>query len=255
MNIKILSLNILEGGIFFDAILELLLREQPDILCLQEVYNGQDHNLSRQYRSIEVLKKHLPSYEHHFSPELLCVTPEGKVDIGNAIFSKFPIKRKDTYFFRVQYGEYPQVAPGGDWSNHPCNMQSATITVDGSELNIFNIHGVWGFDGADSPDRLLMSKVIVENIKNSPHTLLMGDFNVQPNTKTIENIERHMTNLFKGELKTSFNLAHKDLEKSPGYATAVVDMIFTSPDLKVSKKYVPEGDVSDHIPLICEIEL
>jgi endonuclease/exonuclease/phosphatase family metal-dependent hydrolase len=83
----------------------------------------------------------------------------------------------------------------------------------------------------------------------------MGDFNVQANTKTIKNIEKHMQNVFKEDLTTSFNLAHKDLEKYPGYETAVVDMFFVSKDVKVITKSVPDDDVSDHLPLLCEVEI
>lgn len=255
MTLKILSLNIFEGGLFFPNILKLLEREQPDIFCLQEVYNGTTVTLPNYYQSINVLQTAFPTYHYHFSPELLCITVEGKIDVGNATFSRFPIKEKKTHFFGVPYGEYPQVSAVHDYSKYPQNMQTTVLDVDGKHFSVFNVHGIWGHEGGDNSDRLKMSKIITHEIRGKKPAVLMGDFNVQPETKTIKNIEKHMNNVFQGDLHTSFNTAHKDLEKYPGYATAVVDMFFVSKDVTVLKKSVPKDDVSDHLPLLCEVEI
>lgn len=255
MSLKILNLNLFEGGLFFDSAIKFITDEDPDIFCLQEVYDGHSSDLPPNLQSIEVLKTAFPNYSYYFSPELFSVTPMGKIDVGNAIFSKLPLVKKETHFFSIPYGEHPQKPANYDWSSHPKNMQVCQVEYQKQLLTIANLHGVWGLDGGDNPARLFMSNVIVEQLKNKPRTVLMGDFNVKPNTQTIQNIEQHLVNVFKDELTTSFNLKHKDLTRFPGYATAVVDMFFASPDLKVIKKYSTEADVSDHVPLICEFEL
>ena len=115
--------------------------------------------------------------------------------------------------------------------------------------------GIWGLDGGDNSARFKMSDIIVEQIKDKEKVLLAGDFNLKPNTQTIKNIEKYLTNVFKDELKSSFNLSRKNLEKFPGYATAVVDMLFVSSDIKLLTHSCPQVDVSDHLPLICEFEV
>lgn len=255
MKLKVLTLNIFEGGLFFDNILQFLKREDPDVFCLQEVYNGQTVTLPQYYQSINILQSAFPFYKYHFAPEFLSITIEGKIDVGNAIFSRYPIIEGSSHFFNVSYGEYPQVSPNHDYSKHPCNLQYCSIVFANSKVNLYNVHGVWGTDGSDNKDRLHMSKIIVDQIKGKKNTILLGDFNVQPETKTIKNIERHLENVFKDEIQTSFNLAHKDLQKYPGYATAVVDMFFISKDMKLISKRVSSDDVSDHVPLICELEI
>ena len=95
-----------------------------------------------------------------------------------------------------------------------------------------------------------MSEIIVGEVKNKKRVLVMGDFNLRPNTKTIYNIEAHFVNVFKGEMTTSFNMKHKT---NPGYGTAVVDMVFASSDLKIASKSIPEDDISDHKPLLIEL--
>lgn len=44
-------------------------------------------------------------------------------------------------------------------------------------------------------------------------------------------------------------------KSNPGYATSVVDMIFTSPDIRVVSKSCPDVDLSDHFPLIATLEI
>jgi endonuclease/exonuclease/phosphatase family metal-dependent hydrolase len=119
-------------------------------------------------------------------------------------------------------------------------------------LNIFNIHGIWGLDSKDNERRLKMSKIIVDEIKNKENVILAGDFNVNPNTKTIENIELYLKNVFKDELKTTFNMKQK---VGKGYVTSVVDMIFVSKYINAIRHYCPDLDISDHLPMVCILEL
>lgn len=58
--------------------------------------------------------------------------------------------------------------------------------------------------------------------------------------------------VFNDQITSSFNMRHK---ANPGYASAVVDMLFTSSDVKIVSKSVPEDDVSDHKPLLATIEI
>jgi len=254
MKIKFLTLNLFEGGKLFDNILKFLDKEKPDILALQEVYDGKDKKLAKNLRSMEVLKQFLNKYHYHFTPELIVVRDEGKIIEGNAIFSKFPILNSSVIFFSHPYGEYDRYPEEGDYAKHPKNMHCCSIKIENKILNACNIHGIWGRDGNDTKDRIKMSKIIVNQIKGKKNVILAGDFNINYNTKTIKNIEKHLISVFKNQLITSFNLKRKDLTASPGYAKAAVDMIFTSPNLEILSKRCPDVDVSDHLPLLCEID-
>ena len=96
--------------------------------------------------------------------------------------------------------------------------------------------------------------------------VLAGDFNVSPDTQTISNIEKYLLNIFKDQLKFTFNLKIKkeairqrtyiysgdDLK---GFANAAVDMIFVSPGFKVVDHCQPKVDASDHYPLVAVLEI
>lgn len=251
MKVKILCLNLYRGGLFWENIQKFFLREKPDILCLQEVFNGDDKQPIN-FQSISRLRSLFPSYSFYYSPELCEIWPNGRGDGGNAVFSRFPIIEKSTIFLHRTYQRIVRPKLEDDFSHYPKNMQQVVVDIGGKKLNVFNLHGVWGKDGVDNPERLRTSKIIVKEIKGKVPALLMGDFNMKPDTQSIFNIEEHTTNVFKGDLETSFNMKHKT---NPGYATAVVDMFFTSPDLKIVSKSCPDDDVSDHKPLVAVIEI
>jgi len=139
-----------------------------------------------------------------------------------------------------------------NFATAPRNLQHVQVDANGTELNIFNIHGIWDLDGDnDSERRLAMSKAVVDAVSGKKHVVLAGDTNVKPETKTIRNIEKHLTSVFKDELMTSFNMRRKN---NPGYASAVVDMMFVSQDFKVLEHVCPNIDISDHLPLIATLE-
>ena len=58
--------------------------------------------------------------------------------------------------------------------------------------------------------------------------------------------------MFKDELKTTFNMKRKT---DPGYAAAVVDMIFISKNIEVISHDCPQVDISDHLPLVCKFNI
>ncbi len=254
MKIKCISLNVWLGGKLMDRILDFLVSERPDILLIQEVYNGQNPLLDKQYRSLEIIQEKLNFPFQDFAPMYLEKLEFGKLERGNAILSNLPIIERSEYWLYGKYGEYEDLPDNYQFS--PRNLEHVVIDAMNTELNVFNFQGVVDFDGErDSPDRLHMSDVIVSAIEGRQHIILAGDTNVRPNTLTISNIEKKLTNVFKDELTTTFNISRKDLAAFPGYATSVVDMFFVSPDMNVVKHSCPLIDISDHLPLMATLEI
>jgi len=177
-----------------------------------------------------------------------------KIDHGNAIFSRYPIKNHQVYFFDLKYAvvDWIKAHKLNRFEHFPRNMQWIQLKINYKLLNIFNLHGIWGKDGKDNPRRLKMSELIVDKVKNKEKVILSGDFNMDPNTKTIHNIEKELKNVFKNKLKSTFNIKYK---KDPIFSKIVVDMIFISRDIKIVEKNCPQVDISDHLPLIIVLEI
>jgi endonuclease/exonuclease/phosphatase family metal-dependent hydrolase len=255
MKLKILTLNIWQGGLLFDQVLNFIEQEHPDILCLQEVFDGKEKHLPMNYRTIEVLREKFPEYSASFTSAFLCNTEHGKIEQGNAVLSLLPIVSQHAVSLNHEYGEYDEYPADKDWSKDPKILQHCQVKVGEQLLNICNVHGVWDLHGGDTPSRLKMSEIIVEYVKDKEHLFLTGDFNVKPDTQTIKSIEQYLVNVLGDQRTTSFNLKHKNLVASPGYATAVVDFVFVSKDLRVESAKSLDDDISDHLALLTEIEL
>lgn len=237
VKIKLLCLNIWYGGKMMEKIRDFVEREQPDVMLLQEVWGAENQ---------------FPQFPYHnFAPALWHLMNGERYLDGNVIYSKFPIVSSDVIFYDKPFGE-------GDESKRetfpffPRNLQHVVIDAGGTKLNIFNTQGIWGEDGDDNERRLRMSDTIVAAVKDKENVILGGDFNVNDYTQSILKIEKYLTNIFKHERTTSFNMRRKT---NGGYATSVVDNIFVSPDIKVLSHAIPDVDISDHLPMIAVLDI
>jgi endonuclease/exonuclease/phosphatase family metal-dependent hydrolase len=251
MNIKIVCLNVWIGGVLFEPMLEYLQKENADIYLLQEVFNGEDPDLSPQYRTFTELQKRLNLPEAHFAPCFIEDIDGKQVVQGNAVLSKFPLEEVSISHYDAPFGKRNNTRNAFHLS--PRNLQHVKAKLNNQEIHVLNTQGIWGEDGLDSPRRLKMVEHIIEEIGNNSPLVLAGDFNMRPETEAIALIEKKLHNVFKNELETSFNLKRKDLENYPGFASAVVDMLFVTPDLKIIGHESPTVDVSDHRPLVVKL--
>lgn len=248
MKIKFLNLNIWYGKLLSSAI-EFIKQENPDVISLQEVYDGE--GMSPEWlNSWSTLKKELGYQYTSFAPTFYVVENGIRVNQGQAILSKYPILNEETFFYDVPYGEF--VFPADDFSLVPRNLQHATLDVQGKDLNIFNTQGIWDKDKLDSERKKKMGEKIVEKVSGKNHVILSGDFNIIPQSDTMRNIERILNNPFKDKLNTTINPKRKNKAENE---ESVIDMVFVSQDIKISDSYCPQVDVSDHMPLVIVFEI
>ena len=250
MQFSYLQLNIWLGGKVWNPMVAYLKQENPDILALQEVYDGHDPALEKRFRTVEELKKELGYPYHTFQTASIDTRENCNIPWGNAIFTKFPITHSEAIFFDVPFGEnqtgieYAETAPR--------NMAHAVVACGGEEINVFSLHGIWGHDGEDNARRIAMSNTILEHVCNKKHTVLSGDFNVREKTRTIEILEEKLVSVFKNELETTRNMRQCN---NPKFTHSVIDFIFASRDLSVVSHRCSDADVSDHVPLAATFEL
>ena len=257
MKLKVITLNIWHGGRLWDNAVDFLRQQDADILLLQEVFNGHDASYEPRFRTMDEFKKIFDFIDNDFAPSCLFVHDFGKVELGLALFSKFPIvTRYDQLFFNEPFNDSYVDTPE-NYPTAPRNLQHVVVDVQGTKVDVLNFQGVWDLDGEnDSPSRLRMSQLITDTITNRPLVILGGDTNVRPNTQTIRNIEKYVNSVFSDELQTTFNIAQKtDPKLKAGYAQSVVDMLFVSPTIGVLDHDCPQVDVSDHLPLVATVEI
>lgn len=250
MQIKVITLNTWRGEIL-ENLISFIKQEDPDILLLQEVYDGKPKNLPSAYRFFQYFQDTFPEYYGVFAAAFCDMTRHGNIEEGTAIFSKFKINLSERTFFDIPYSSINNHAKDR-FDDIPQTLLHAQLDAKGIEVNAFSVHGIWGFDGLDSHRRFKMADTIINTISGKENVILGGDFNLNPNTEAVREIEKHLKSVFGVTLISTFNMKHKD---DPGYATAAVDMMFVSPNIRVLEKSCPDVDVSDHFPLLATLEI
>ena len=169
---------------------------------------------------------------------------------GLAIFVRKSLKVLGDGGFRGYDGGAPIGAEYGGRATGSCQWVEAQIT-ETSKATIVNVHGLWqkGTNKSDTPERLIQSKIL-QNFLHSKgdKKILCGDFNLKPDSKSIEIFEQDMTNLVKKSGAVSTRSSHyTKLEK-------FADYVFVSQDIEVKHFEVLSDDVSDHLPFLLEFK-
>ncbi len=248
---KILTVNIWNGGRIWDSLIPFIQKLQPDIIFMQEVFDSPREDVEQRFRSTQGIRDTLKYPYDHFTPAFINAVEVGDVVEGLMILSKFPIVENDTFYLYGEYGRRDLQTPDG-FRSTPRILQHAVVEYENKKLHLYNIHGIWDEHGDDTPLRLEMAKDILSYIDDAEYVILGGDFNVQPDTKTIRMIESTFTNVLRGETETTFNMKRKE---NLAFGKAIADMFFVSNNVTVTEKTVHHVDVSDHLPLSIEVEL
>lgn len=252
MKIKVVSINVFIGGRIWDNLIGFIKTEQPDILLTQETFNSQNDKLLNYYRTFEEIKK-LGWRSTAFEEVFLLEDENGKNPEGNAVFTKFDIKTSRNIYlnpgnYLASYQDLPE-----NWPNLPRAAQYCEISAGNTLLHVVNVQGVWDLAGDNpSPARHKMIDILNDTTKDLDNVILAGDTNANINNPVLKRLEPQLKPVFDDRLKSTFNMRRKT---NPGYAAAAVDLMYVSPKIKVVSKNVPNIDISDHLPLIVELEI
>ncbi len=214
-----------------------------DVFCLQEVFSfGQSVNLtdSRDQIFLEDIAKTLPDFNYYFDESQ-------SMGEGLAIFTrnkKVVTEHGNEFIYR-----WKDSLVGTDGRTLGRNIQHVVIRENEKKYYIANFHGLWtGTGKEDTPERMRQS-LKLQNIINSRSEeakILVGDFNLHPETKSLKKIEKYMNNIVtKYEVKTTRPKSFLRLE-TPDY-------IFLSPNIVEKRFEVLREEVSDHLALLVEI--
>ena len=240
---KILQLNTW-GGRLGKQIVELLKKEQADVVCLQEAIEMLPSGNSFLFEDLEEIRTKT-GYEHvHFVPQFGYNMMNRKAKSGLAILSNVPFEETDVVFTRLEYVDDFDII---DTDYNIRSLQRITVEYAERKLHILNHHGHHVPTHKDGDEETMRQcQMIVEYISGlEGPVVLCGDFNLAPGSESLEQINKVLVNHAKerGVLTTRTPLTHK---------TEVCDYIFTSPDIEVSDFQVLDDIASDHKALTIE---
>lgn len=245
---KLIQLNIWQGRLL-RQVLDFLQQEQPDILCLQEVYSSDiDTSLYDFLRGFEKIQAAFTDYHGYFSACYDMPMLDKSFKFGNATFSRYPLTDTETHFIN---GKYQSVKTLDEYVPNTRNLQRATVQLDGGKsFRIINHHAYWEPSQIGSEISVQKMEKVAEIVKNSPRPLILtGDLNVIPESPAMQPIHNLLRDLT-GEYKLPTTLS--EFGKVPNVAC---DHVCVSDGIQVQKFAASDALVSDHKALILEFDV
>ncbi|WP_374165655.1 endonuclease/exonuclease/phosphatase family protein [Arcticibacter sp. MXS-1] len=236
--------------------LDIIRREQPDILCIQEYYSKKrgENNIKKAIQEI-LGSKHYYLYEDFENP--------WEVQ-GMAFFSKLPIKNHGVINF-------PNTVRGNE-------AVFADFEFNGKKFRVYNIHlqsirfqpedyeyirNVKGINTNVESSRRIGGRLKRAFIKRSEQALLVkahvrecklpyviaGDFNDTPASFAVNTLCRGNNNSFR-EKGSGFGITYNG-----DFPNFQIDYILSSRDFEVKSYLTIKKKLSDHYPLVSDLEL
>lgn len=260
---RILDLNI---GIKLDngwEVVRLIEESNPSIVVLQEAMRGLEDSVFEQYNSANVIKKNTDYPYHFFGPLWIASHHEknggvisknfgGLVEQGNYVLSRYEILSSSNVFYHQHYGEFTDTT-NFRVEDHPRAFTETVIEVEGKKICLINVHGIWNRDKLGDERCIHQMHSILEEVKRIDlPTIIVGDFNLLPESEAISIMNKYFKNLI-----TEFHITSTRPKFDDGLDQGeyVCDYIFVSDDISVVNFQVIDTDISDHLPLLLDFEL
>lgn len=238
-----MSVNI-EGQKHLGAVRDFLLKENPDVVCLQECFPEMIKQMTGNNWPYQFF---VPTYKVDQDGRGLKYSATRKW--GEAILSKLPMRDKNV--LRVKMKTYgPDNLPGYGSDNHLPTVLLATI----GGYTIGTTHFTWT-PKASVTDRQRAHVAELLKITKGKELVLCGDFNIARGNEMYQKLLRDYCDNVPASVETTIDPAlHYANKMRPGKLKLVVDYVWSTPKYKVSEVRVESG-VSDHCALVCTISL
>lgn len=254
---RIISLNTWGGRAGKEGLLAFFKAhaDTTDIFCLQEVWDDAHEQLEGRLAGgleikneqamvygLQEISAALPDHTPFFRPHFM-----DHYGLLMLVHKNLAVREEGEVFVYKEKGHVPD----GDLGNHARNIQYVTVETETGPVTIINFHGLWNGKGkTDTEDRIRQSKNILAFTKRLPgEYVLCGDFNLLPDTESIKLFEAEgLKNLIKeygvSSTRTSF------YTKPDKHA----DYIFVSKNITSKDFRVLPDEVSDHAPILVEVQ-
>ena len=258
---KLLDLNI---GIKLDnnkQVLEFIKKENTDICTFQEAMNAVDDSCFDMFKSKNYIEQ-LAEYKYSgFAPLFIadCITKNnmvvrdfgGKAEQGSLIISKYTIKEHYNEFYYNDYKyEYDATYfKEKDWCR---SIQNTILEIGGKEIQIINVHGIWNKDKIGDERTIKQSEFILSKVRNDIPAIVVGDFNLLPNTESIKKLNNKLINLIE---KYNIKSTRPNFDDGLDKGNMVCDYIFVNNKVIVNDLKVIDSNISDHLPLILDFDI
>lgn len=257
---KLLNLNI---GIKFNNnqdVIDLISKDDYSIVTLQEVMRGIDSTVLDKYNNSNIIRLKTNFKYNFFGPLWIADHHEkngivsdfgGLTEQGNEILSNYKIMKSSNCFYYKDYSIFSDTTNFRK-EDHPRAIIDAIISINEKELQIINVHGIWNENKIGDKRTIEQSKFILSKIRNDIPCIVVGDFNLLPNTESIKILNNQLINLVeKYNIKSTRPIFDDGLDKG----NTVCDYVFVNNKVQVNDFRVINSNVSDHLPLVLDFDI
>ncbi len=225
-------------------IVRLLEKEQPDIICLQEVVRSQFGG--KILETIDDITDVYSFKDYFYTPLVEFAFMHHRASRGNMIASNQPIVYKNELWTHGQYTEdFDYIDSGG--YNIARNIAHATIDTQNKLVHVITLHGYHLSEHKKGNEETLRAcKELLEYTKTlEGPVIIAGDLNLSPDSESIKLIETSFRNL---SVEYSLPTTRNQFTNK----TEVCDYIFVNDKVTVDNFYMSDILASDHNALVLE---
>jgi endonuclease/exonuclease/phosphatase family metal-dependent hydrolase len=245
-----MRISVLQWNVWFkediNKVLDFLLTNKADIICLQELTRG--YVDQTQENTWDYLAHEL-GYDYAYKDMPILADGE-EWQQGNAIFSKFPIKERSWHWINKP-GEVP------DPTDQYRSYVEVQLQIDTEVLTVATTHTSYPGRSALSEKRKLEIEKLVSLIDQHPtNYVLCGDLNAEPESMFIKMLSHKLKSAGPDfNQKTWTTKPHSEAAFEALDLDWRLDYIFVSRNMEVKSSKILQTSVSDHLPVLAEIEV
>jgi len=231
---KLLQINI-EYDKHLDTVQNFITRENPDVVCMQEVLERNYNDFKSQF-----------NLDGAFVP--MDIVKEQKR--GVAIYSKYKLYNTQIDYYRKPTEQVTNEVKGVPETHTHCIVLAAEINIDDMMFNVVTTHFPVHYPGHEVSDFQKECFVDMDNIlKKKSEFIFTGDTNCPRGTELFDALARdYKDNIPQDVLTTIDEKIHRN-----GFLPYVIDCLFTTPEYTATDVRLVSG-VSDHLGIVAEIE-
>jgi endonuclease/exonuclease/phosphatase family metal-dependent hydrolase len=248
-----MTLKIMNWNVWYsekaDNLVEFIKKINPDILCCQELTVNFEIN-----PGVSVPDKIADDcgFKYYFFHPMTTYINNGEViQMGNGIFSKFPITKSE--FKYIQEAD-PKIKT---FETENRTYIESELNIDGKELNVGTVHMSYAKEFDVSQKKYEELQKLIEAVNNHHERfILAGDMNALPESVIIKELEKLFIHADPNTDKPTWTtkpFSYQGFEANE--LNWRLDYIFATEDINVIQTKILQTKYSDHLPVLAEIEI
>lgn len=239
---KVITLNIEGSKHLLTRVLPFLNREQPDVICLQEVFAV---DVAQIEKTLGMHGRFVPMTD---VDKVTIHTPKPLGLWGIYLGTRLPTGDLGHQFYKGSPTRVPKFLENNDSNALNRALIWMEVTDGQASYVVATTHFVWSKDGEASAEQLYYLDKLLKITRQLPPHILCGDFNAPRGRATFGRLQAEYQDNIPAEIKTTIDgKFHR-----AGELEFMVDGMFSQPEYIIRQVRVVDG-LSDHMAVVGEV--